>query len=230
MQTTRQPKRIAGRRPKTSAAASDTRSQILAAARCVFARRGLDGASVREVAQKAKVNNAMIYYHFKDKVELYRAVLSESFAAFDRIWDHDIYSSEANARDKIQKYVEELIRFQHVHEELRRILSIELASCRRNYKWLGENLFKHSYQKLEAIVTEGIRRGEIRKIDPAQAIASLVGIVIHSFIMKPVAEYASGRPMELPVGEFGSFVTGMFFDGLGQTGKAGSVRKRVSRS
>jgi AcrR family transcriptional regulator len=207
-------RRTAGRRPKSRRTECDTRSQILTAARCVFARRGLDGASVREVAEAANVNNAMIYYHFKDKVELYRAVFSDSFTAFDRIWDHEIFSTSAPARLKIQKYVEELIRFQHANEELRRILSIEFASCGKNIKWLGENLFRHSYRKLSAILAEGIARGELKKVEISLAVATLVGMVIHSFIMRPVAEYVAGKKLDLAVKTFGSFVTTLFFDGL----------------
>src|SRR5512139_1149701 len=118
-------KAVAGRRPRTSAVDPDTRAAILKAARAVFARRGFEGASTREVAQVARVNNAMIYYHFKDKLQLYRAVLADSFAAFDRVWEHDIFRSSAPAREKIGQYVEELVRFQHANEELRRILSLE---------------------------------------------------------------------------------------------------------
>lgn len=207
-------KRTAGRRPKKGSAECGTRAEILSAARCVFARRGLDGTSVREVAEAAKVNNAMIYYHFRDKVELYRAVLSDSFKAFDAIWEDSTFSARLPAREKIQKYVEELIRFQQANEELRRILSIEFACCGKNIKWLSENFFIRNYKKLAAILKEGIREGELKKVDPSFAIATLVGMVIHSFIMRPMAEYVTGRKLDLTVKRFGAFVTGMFFDGL----------------
>jgi AcrR family transcriptional regulator len=220
-------KRSAGRRPKSGKADCDTRSQILSAARCVFAKRGLDGASVREVAEAAKVNNAMIYYHFTDKFELYRAVLSDSFAAFDRIWDHQVFNTPAGSRVKIQKYVEELIRFQHGNEELRRILSMEFASCGRNFKWLGDNLFSHSFRKLSDILKEGMQKGELRKVQPSIAIATLVGMVIHSFIMRPVAEYVSGKKMNLDVKRFSCFVTGMFFDGLAAEGQSRGICRPV---
>ncbi len=206
-----------GRRPRIGNNDGNTRAAILAAARAVFSERGLEGATVRQVAEAARVNNAMIYYHFRDKIELYRAVLSDSFAAFDRIWEHEIFSTKASARVKIHKYIEELIRFQHSNEELRRILSMELACCRRDFKWLGENLFNPSYRKLVKILSEGMKQGELKKMEPSQAIAALVGIVIHSFILKPVAEYVSGKQMNLSVKQFGEFVTGMFFDGLGMT-------------
>lgn len=224
-------KRAAGRRPKTGKNNIDTREQILSAARCVFARRGLDGASVRDVAEAAKVNNAMIYYHFKDKVELYRSVLSDSFTAFDRMWDDEIFKSGASVRLKIRKYVEELIRFQHGNEELRRILSMEFASCGRNFKWVAENLFDTSYQNLSAILKEGMKNGELQKIDPSLAISTLVGMVVQSFIVSPMAEYVSGRKLNLEVRQFTDFVTGIFFDGL--TGKRSGrtpTRKRIAQT
>jgi AcrR family transcriptional regulator len=157
----------------------------------------------------------MIYYHFKDKVELYRAVLGDSFTAFDRIWEHKIFNSPATTREKIQKYIEEFIRFQHGNEELRRIMSMEFAGCSKNTKWLADNYFVDSYDKLVNLLKEGMKRGELRKIDPAMAIPSLVGMIIHSFIMRPIAEQVIGRKLDLTAARFGKFVTTMFFEGLG---------------
>ena len=223
-------KRTAGRRPGSTQADCCTRSSIIAAARTLFARRGLEGTSVREVADAAGVNNAMIYYHFKDKVEMYRAVLADSFAEFDRIWEHDIFSTDATTRDKIRKYVEELIRFQHENEEIRRILSMEFASCGKNIKWLSDNFFGHSYEKLATILKTGMKKGELKKVDLSVAISALVGMVIHSFITRPIAEYVTGKKLDLTTSHFGAFVTGVFFDGLGQGSIKNSrmLRKRTS--
>jgi AcrR family transcriptional regulator len=216
--TTKTPlrKRTAGRRPASNQIDTNTRSSIIAAARTLFAQHGLEGTSVREVAEAANVNNAMIYYHFADKVDMYRAVLADSFTEFDRIWEHEIFSTGASSRLKIQKYVEELIRFQHDNEEIRRILSMEFASCGKNLKWLADNFFDHSYEKLTAILKEGMKKGELKKVDLSIAISALVGMVIHSFITRPIAEYVTGKKLDLTAGHFGAFVTGVFFDGLGQ--------------
>jgi TetR/AcrR family transcriptional regulator len=207
-------KAVIGRRPKPASPDLASREVILAAARNVFARCGFDGASTREVAEVARVNNAMIYYYFKDKGELYRAVLADSFNAFDRIWKHEIFKSPASARAKIQRYLEEFIRFQHSNEELRRIVSMEFAACSENCKWLADNFFAHGYDNLANILKEGMKSGELKKFDPAQAIPSLVGMVIHSFIMRPIAEYITGKKMDLTAQRYGKFVTEMFFDGL----------------
>ncbi len=214
----------AGRRPKADNAGNDTRAAILAAARRVFARRGLDGASVREVANAAKVNNAMIYYHFSDKFELYRAVLSDSFKVFDLIWENRIFSTKSTAREKIQKFVEELIRFHQANQELRRILSMEFACCGKNIEWLARNFYTRSYRKLANILHDGERNGELKKVDTSFAVATLVGMVFHSFILKPIAEYVTGRELDLSIKRFGAFVTEMFFDGLGENSGRGRIK------
>jgi AcrR family transcriptional regulator len=53
----------------------DSREKILAAARCEFAENGFDGARVDRIAQRAKVNKALIYYYFKSKDELLQELL-----------------------------------------------------------------------------------------------------------------------------------------------------------
>ncbi len=217
MPTKTTPKRkTAGRRPASKQAACCTRSSIIDAARSLFAQRGLEGATVREVAEAAGVNNAMIYYHFTDKVEMYRAVLADSFEEFNRIWEHELFTTDAPARKKIQKYVEEMIRFQQNNEEIRRIISMEFACCGKNLKWLADNFFHHSHAHLAKILKHGIKKGELKKVDLTTAISVLTGMVIQSFINRPIAEYVTGKKLDLTIDHFAAFVTGVFFDGLGQ--------------
>lgn len=211
-----QKKPVIGRRPKSHGVDLDSRGAILNAARTVFARSGYEGASTREVAEIARVNNAMIYYHFRDKEALYRAVLAHSFSALDRIWEHEIFSGSASVHEKIEKYVEEFIRFQRSNDDLRRICFMEMASCGHTCSWLGKNLFRGTYEKLSAIMQEGIRSGQLKQVDVTFAIATLIGMIVHSFVMLPVAEHVTGKKLDLSVKRFGAFVMGLFFDGLGR--------------
>src|SRR6266508_3928942 len=59
--------------------AEHTRHSIIKAAVDLFAERGFDGASVRDIVAKARVNQAAINYHFKGKDGLYLEVLKVAF-------------------------------------------------------------------------------------------------------------------------------------------------------
>src|ERR687891_24983 len=54
--------------------------RILAAAALEFSERGYAGARVDRIARRARVNKAMLYYHFKSKQSLYRHVLLGMFS------------------------------------------------------------------------------------------------------------------------------------------------------
>ena len=61
-----------------------TKDKILAAAGQLFAKNGLSGTSVREIATAANVNLAAINYHFDNKENLYWATFTRAFETLDR--------------------------------------------------------------------------------------------------------------------------------------------------
>ena len=56
------------------------RDNILQVARAVFARHGLSGARMDEIARSTRTSKRMIYYYFSDKETLYQAVLEDAYA------------------------------------------------------------------------------------------------------------------------------------------------------
>ena len=70
------PKNGAGRRRD----AARTRDALIAAGTGLFAEHGYDGVPVATIAAKAKVNKAMINYHFGGKRNLYVAIVSATFS------------------------------------------------------------------------------------------------------------------------------------------------------
>lgn len=59
--------------------AGATRARILAAAKHEFARLGLAGARVDEIAERARANKRMIYHYFDSKDGLFRCVVEEAY-------------------------------------------------------------------------------------------------------------------------------------------------------
>ncbi|MEU6782516.1 TetR family transcriptional regulator [Nonomuraea angiospora] len=65
-----------GRRP----GAADTRGEILAAARRVFAEKGFDKATVRGIAREAKVDPALVHHYFETKEGMFAAAMQLPFS------------------------------------------------------------------------------------------------------------------------------------------------------
>src|ERR1700730_7534986 len=60
----------------------DRKQCILSAVRKVFSRKGLEGATTRDLAKEAGVSEALLYLHFRSKEELYAAMLTHSAEAW----------------------------------------------------------------------------------------------------------------------------------------------------
>ena len=56
----------------------DRPAQLLAIARRLFARKGYDNTSLRDIAEEAKITKAALYYHYPNKDALYERVVIES--------------------------------------------------------------------------------------------------------------------------------------------------------
>lgn len=72
---------MAGARRRRGTGGPGTRDRLFAAAAKEFAARGFAGASVDRIAAAARVNKAMLYYHFRSKAGLYGEILRDMFGA-----------------------------------------------------------------------------------------------------------------------------------------------------
>src|SRR4051795_3074948 len=91
-------------RPPGSASV-DSRRRVFDAAAAEFAARGYAGAHVDPIARAARLNKAMIYYHFKNKGALYREILSDMFQAV-RAGVVQVAASGASPEAKMRGYIE----------------------------------------------------------------------------------------------------------------------------
>ena len=80
------------------------RDRLLNVALQLFAQKGFESTSVREIASAAEVTKPTIYYYFKNKETLYGAALDEAFGElFARL--HEVLDRGLPPREKILTYV-----------------------------------------------------------------------------------------------------------------------------
>ena len=79
-----------------------TRAAILKAALEEFSHEGVTGARTDEIARRAGVNKALLYYYFKDKEGLYAAALDQVFSGLPSprhagVWNDSISAPPAES-------------------------------------------------------------------------------------------------------------------------------------
>ena len=95
----------ARRRRRARPGEAGTRERLFRAAATEFAARGFAGANVDRIAHAARVNKAMLYYHFKSKADLYGEIIRDMFQAVaDRL--AATTSPSADPADRIRAMVE----------------------------------------------------------------------------------------------------------------------------
>ena len=105
-----------------------TRNSIIKAAVDLFAEKGFEGTSVREIVAKARVNQAAINYHFKGKDGLYLEILKTAFA---KLTEHAGFDAE-NLKSLSR---EEALR-SFVYQQLRPLLfRDEMSRYIRMFAW-----------------------------------------------------------------------------------------------
>jgi AcrR family transcriptional regulator len=92
--------------PRRAEHASDTRTALIAAARRLFAAQGYDGTGTEQIVADARVTRGALYHHFRDKADLFRAVMAEAAGSVaQRLIDEQLASESSSPLAEIQNGV-----------------------------------------------------------------------------------------------------------------------------
>ena len=166
------------------------RAELLKAARELFARRDFKAASVREIAAAARVNPAMIHYHFGDKDGLYRAMLQETIGPVlqkvQELMDHGSLQTEKSLRDALEAVMTMLAREPWVARLIVREVLAEEGPFR--------DLFIREFAakgggRVPQLLKREIANGRVRKdLDPTLGALSFMSMALFPFIALPVVQ------------------------------------------
>ncbi|MEG6535102.1 TetR/AcrR family transcriptional regulator [Caldibacillus thermoamylovorans] len=96
--------------PRKSAEQELSREMIMDRARELFVTKGYQHVSMRQVAKELNCSHGAIYYHFKNKAELFYALVEEHFQMLDQVLDH-IMNEDLHSTEKLKKIMLGFIKF-----------------------------------------------------------------------------------------------------------------------
>lgn len=163
----------------------NTENQILDAAKTVFQSKGMDGARMQEIADKAGINKAMLHYYYRSKQLLFEAVFKHAFSLLAPQLNK-ILNDDSSVEDKIRNFTFNYISFISNHPYLPNFIIQELN---RN-QGFAESL-KHSegfpnIEKFKMQLNDEIVRGIIKPIKAEQLFVNILALNVFPFVGKPL--------------------------------------------
>lgn len=168
-----------------------TEQKIFEAAREVFTKKGMDGAKMQEIADRAGINKALLHYYYRSKEKLYemvaRAIMSKVLPVIRQLVESDL----------------------PLEEKIRRFIDFYMDIIGRNPfipLFVVTEINKRPEHFFEAIlprelprphlffrqVEEEIAAGRIRPIKPQHLLVNMVSMCIFPFIGKPMMRIVLG--------------------------------------
>ncbi|MCY9514456.1 TetR/AcrR family transcriptional regulator [Paenibacillus apiarius] len=94
-----------------------SRERILEVARHLFVTKGYRAISMRSIGQQLGYSHGSLYYHFKDKAELFYALVQEDFKRLERLFERVVNQAPSDGLSKMEQVMLEFVRFglEHPH-------------------------------------------------------------------------------------------------------------------
>jgi AcrR family transcriptional regulator len=171
------PVRKIGRPPKVKAA--DTRERLLAIARGVFADRGYEVATNKEIAEAAGFTTAALYYHFASKRDLYLEVYADTQAQIYQRFEADTADIDTFA-GRLDAVFDSAHAMNEVDPTLARFAGAVRVDMRRHPEMFEEYQLGSTLREsfFERLVNFGVKTGEIAQGDRAKVNAALLAFLI----------------------------------------------------
>jgi AcrR family transcriptional regulator len=204
--------------PKTNL--NKTKEALISHAMELFAQKGYEGTSIREIIEKTGVTRPMVYYYFKNKEDLFCQLVESLFAESEKNLIR-IYNSNTTCRERLSTMIHGS--FEKAQEQpvgVRFLMRYYMAPPDSEMRVDKEIFVQKRLELVTRIMAEGIENGELSGYEPsslATLFLSLMDMQILSMARK--MEHRLTKDLADEIIEF-------FFKGantLGATSKKGNV-------
>jgi AcrR family transcriptional regulator len=162
-------------------AAEDRRKQIVRAAMDLFARKGFNGTTTKEIALAAGVNEAIIFRHFATKQELYSAIIdskmAECRAQLVPALEGDIQRKDD--RGLFEDLAYGLLEFHRQDGSFMRLLLHSALEGHELSRMFFQTQVSVNFRFIADYIAQRIKDGAFRPVQPKAAARAFIGMVIY---------------------------------------------------
>jgi AcrR family transcriptional regulator len=151
--------------------AADTRTALIAVARRMFAANGYDGTGTEQIVAEAQVTRGALYHHFRDKADLFRAVMEEAAGEVARRLTDDQTQLDGSPLDEIRDGVSAFLDV-CVRGDFQRIVLIDGPRVLGEQAW-DQLVERYGRALLEEWLTRAITSGDMDPV-PVRPLARLL--------------------------------------------------------
>src|ERR1700741_47715 len=145
----------------------ETRASILDAAIAEFAERGFEGASIRAIADRLRLQHPLIAYHNRSKDILWRAAAEHAFAQIRAEWDISApEKADLSPLARLRQEDTTLFRDTVAFPEFHRFMRQETLTNNPRLKWVAETVLTPLLGRLLPQIIEAQKQGLLPAVDP----------------------------------------------------------------
>ena len=163
----------------------NTETEILIAAKEIFQQKGMAGARMQEIADKAKINKALLLYYYRSKQLLFEAVFKSAFSLLAPQLNK-VLNDDSDLFEKIRKFTENYVSFVIKHPYLPNFVIQELNKNPEFVQKLRSEKNFPSIEKFKLQVSDAINQGIIKPIEAEQLFINIISLNIFPFIGEPL--------------------------------------------
>lgn len=168
--------------------------RILEGALSVFKEKGLDGATMDEIANASGFGKATLYYYFKSKEEVFSAILVDGW---QNIWEslEPVISQHGSPR---KTFVNVLIKIAENAQNrpglFEFLFNVPKAITLDDQPWKD---YQHRlYAIIQGLLEDGVKKGEFPKVDPQLMFKALGGLFMGLVFMGDKKEPVTDKDVE----------------------------------
>lgn len=186
--------------PRSTRNAERTRAALLDAATAEFSTKGLDGATIEAIADRAGTSKQLVYHYFGSKDDLYREVIEKAYVRH-RAGDEELETENMSPEEAVGALVRFVFENSLRYRDFSALVADENRHGARHIKESEIVLSAHRnlVRKIRDILERGEAEGVFREgVDPVWFYISLTGMVSFYFTNRHTLSAIFRRKLDDP--------------------------------